>query len=360
MDIIWDNLAKAKIELMMKSVFLSTIALSIRHELSEEIPTAATDGTRIIYNKKFVERLSKEELAGLIAHECWHIALEHLTRRNGRDPKLWNCAGDYVINLMILNNGMLLPANGLVNASYANLTSDEVYELLEKNNPGAEPSMDDLMEVEPGSEQSQDVVDIIAKAVTQSKAAGKYAGEVPGHIRRSIDNLLNPKLDWRILLERFLTARIKYDYSWRRPNRRYLPELFLPSQYSEGIGKLAFAVDTSGSINNDQLKQILSEIHNINEIFKPSSMLIIGCDYAIGEEYEVTEGSSILDLSFIGGGGTSFDPVFHRLQNEDIEALVYFTDLYANTPSIVPDYPVLWVCNSNHAPAAFGETIYVE
>jgi predicted metal-dependent peptidase len=68
----------------------------------------------------------------------------------------------------------------------------------------------------------------------------------------------------------------------------------------------------------------------------------------------------ILDLDFHGGGGTSFLPVLDYVDKHPTQALIYFTDLYGEDEMDPVDYPVLWICNSDHKPATIGETIYVD
>ena len=103
-----EQLRHAKIDLMTKSVFLSTICLSLKHRFTEEIPTAATNGLSIIYNPDFLNGLTAQERTGLLAHEVWHVAFNHLTRIGERDRMIWNKAGDYVINLMLSSEYVLI------------------------------------------------------------------------------------------------------------------------------------------------------------------------------------------------------------------------------------------------------------
>ena len=99
------KLLKAKIELMTRSVFLSTINLSVKHVVSKMVATAGTDCKQIMYNPDFCKNLSIVELTGLMAHECWHIAFMHKLRQGDRNHVLWNKAADYVINNMLLDSG---------------------------------------------------------------------------------------------------------------------------------------------------------------------------------------------------------------------------------------------------------------
>ena len=78
------KLLKAKIELMTRSAFISTIALSLRHVITEATSTADVNGTVIRYNPEFLKGQTVAQFAGLMAHECWHVAFQHLSRRGDR------------------------------------------------------------------------------------------------------------------------------------------------------------------------------------------------------------------------------------------------------------------------------------
>ena len=359
-----DYLRHAKIELMTKSVFLSTICLSLKHKFSNALPTAGTDGLSIIYNPDFFESLTAQERAGLLAHEVWHVAFNHFARLNGRDRRTWNIAGDYVINYMLHTSGYRLPAGGLLDERFKDMSTEQVYDIVkeEEDNNDRGNFIIDLLDAPAG--ESSDIVndkitDIIIQAQIQSKAVGKEHGEIPDEISRAIDELINPKLPWDQLLTRFLTSMIKDDYTWTRPNRRFFPHHYLPSQYSPTIGNIAVAIDTSGSVTDEELKEMLSEIEDIRNTFKPDTLTIIDCDSEIHNVFKVDKHDNILELEFTGGGGTDFKPVIDYCNEHQPQVLIYFTDLYAEDVTEDTEYPIMWICNSSHEPASIGETIYI-
>lgn len=356
-------LLKAKIEIMTRSVFVSTIALSLRHRITDEIPTAATNGKEILYNPEFIEKLAFPELVGLMAHECWHVAFNHLGRRNNRDHVVWNVAGDHVINLMLTSEGYSIPKGGMCDQRFKDNSSEEVYDIIYEESGGGKGieigELGDLLDEDMSEEDTQDIVDVIVRAQTQSKIAGKAKGEIPDEIARMIEELLNPKLDWKELLFRFLTARTKDEYSWQRPNKRFLPSAYIPACYSPGIGNLTFAIDTSGSVTEQELQEYLTEIRSIQETFKPESLTIIDCDSEIHNVFHVQEGDDITELKFNGGGGTSFQPVLSYVSAHGTDALIYFTDLYGEDRLDEVEYPILWICTSEHEPMNIGETVYL-
>ena len=358
------KLLKAKIELMTRSAFISTIALSVRHVITDATQTADVDGITIRYNPDFIQGQSVQQFAGLMAHECWHIAFQHLPRRGTRDPILWNVAGDYVINNMLIKGGFQIPVEGLLNPKYGeDWSTDAVYDDLVKEKTDFDTAGLMLDIVGPSTNEptiDSEITNIIVRAKTQAQISnGHEADDIPGEILRVIDKLLNPKLPWPVILNRFLNQRTQEDYSWSRRNRRFATT-YLPSLHSYGLGHITFAIDTSGSVDNKALQRMLSEIRGIQQVFNPQKMTIIDCDSVIHKVHDVNQQTDILSLKFSGGGGTRFQPVLEYVTKHPTQALVYFTDLYGESELEEVDYPILWICNSDHAKATIGETVYVD
>ena len=360
------KLLKAKVELMTRSAFISTIALSLNHVITPETRTADVNGLTVRYNPEFIKKQTVPQFAGLMAHECWHVAFQHLARRGSRDPIIWNCAGDYIINYMLTEAGFEIPTGGLMDHKYNNeWSTDQVYDELikEKADFNTNELMLDLREdkdVQDDLSINSPVTNIIVRAKTQAEISGEAArGLIPDEILRRIDQLLNPKLPWQVILSKFLDRKIKENYSWARRNRRYISSIYMPSLYSEGLGNLTFAIDTSGSIEDDELQEMLSEIQGIQQVFNPETMKIIDCDSTIHEIHEIDQSTDIMSLKFHGGGGTSFQPVLNYVNENPTQALIYFTDLEGETELDDIDSPIIWICTSDHEPSKIGETVYM-
>jgi predicted metal-dependent peptidase len=355
------KLLKAKIELMTRSAFISTIALSVRHIITNKVPTAQVNGVNIKYNPTMVKSLSVTQIAFVMAHECWHMAFQHAGRVGGRNHLIWNYAGDFVINHMLHQDNFDLPSWVLYDSKYDDKWSTEaVYDDIIQNNPNMTPQnfMQDLVECSE-EDLSTEITNIIIRAKTQAEiTGGKKAGRLPGEILRIIDEILNPRLPWPVILNRFLDQRVREEYSWARRNRRF-GKVYLPSMHSLGLGHLTFAIDTSGSVSDKELQGMLSEIVGIQRVFNPTHMTIIDCDTKIHNIYKIDQCTEIMDLKFNGGGGTRFQPVLDYVKENPTQALVYFTDLYGETQLEEIKTPILWICNSDHDPAPIGETIYV-
>src|SRR5215469_17871986 len=89
------RIQKARTTLLLDHPFFGTLLFRLGGKPSSSIATMATDGVSLLYNPQFVETLNAAELAGVLAHEVMHPALQHHTRRGDRDKKGWNIACDY-------------------------------------------------------------------------------------------------------------------------------------------------------------------------------------------------------------------------------------------------------------------------
>jgi len=366
------ELDKSKIGLMMQGgTFLISVGLMMKHVFTNAIDTAATDGKRIMFNPSFFSSLSKQERIGVLAHEIMHVALMHMIRLGTRDHSVYNQAGDFVINDILRNSGYVLPEPHLYDAKYHGWSTEEVYDDLIKDQDAQDQPNTLGGDVDFSGDQDEDtqndiassVQDTVIKARAQAKMeGGEEAGKIPGEVDRMIDELINPVLDWTQLLARFMDSTAKDDYTWARPNRRYMPNHYMPTMYSESIDHITVAVDTSGSVSEAMLAEILTEVKSIYDTYQPDKMTILDCDYKIHNIHEVDDSTEIMKLKFSGNGGTSFIPPLEYCKEHDTNVLLYFTDLYAETirPEDGYEFETMWICYSKHDPQPYGETIYYE
>src|SRR5215471_11421325 len=123
------RIVKARAALITAHPFFGALALHLQPMQTTTYPRLATDGRHLFYNVEFLDTITGEELKGIIAHEVYHCALKHHTRRNGRDPKEWNQATDFVINPMVLKAGLKLPTWVLLDPQYDGLSAEQVYRI---------------------------------------------------------------------------------------------------------------------------------------------------------------------------------------------------------------------------------------
>jgi predicted metal-dependent peptidase len=194
----------------------------------------------------------------------------------------------------------------------------------------------------------------MAAAAQQAMAAGKMGGA----LARLVDHLLQPQLPWRMLLARYMTQAARDDYSYMRPSRREGSVIF-PSLRS-GQVDLVVALDTSGSVGENELAQFLSEVNALKGQLR-ARVTLLACDSALSEgapwEFEPWE-ELRLPESIKGGGGTSFVPVFDWLarQGRQPDLLLYFTDAEGDFPKVEPNFPTLWLVKGK-APVPWGQRI---
>lgn len=370
-------LSVAKIGLMTRpnSVFFASACMALEHFWTDRLSTAGTDGLRVGYNPDFFMPLTKEQRIGLILHEVLHVVGLHNARLGTRDPGRWNEACDYAINLIILRAGFELPPGGLVNWDYEGMAPEQIYGTLpvqeEPSSPEAGTSPagigNDLLPAgiggdEPGKtpeEVKLHVDNILVQAVAESRRQNDAAGTIPGHLERHVDQLLNPIVPWHRLLRNYFTARAKSDYSYTRPNRRYFPDFFMPTLYSEAPGEIAEAVDSSGSTSDESFAHYVSEAKYLIKNIRPKKLTLIQFDTDIKSADQLQFPSDFKRLKFTGRGGTDVNPVLQWAKDNKPTVMIIFTDGWFHAPKVNPKIPVIWVIDSNpDFTAPFGKVIH--
>jgi predicted metal-dependent peptidase len=384
-DEIIKKLTKARATLIIEQPFFGTLALRLKlikrdedwwHSKGIQKPTMAVDGRNIYYSERFVDETPLDELRSAVAHEVGHCIFEHMSRRNGRDPMGWNVAGDFVINEMLQNAGFKLGKTWIQpNPAFKGLSTDAVYNLLPKSDQGGgqgqgqgQGAHDHCFDGDPdgGGEngQSQDPqaeANDWKIATVQAASAAKAQGKLPADLERFIDEMVNPKVDWRARLWHLATERARDDFSWMRPNRRLAGQgIFLPGLYSETMGVMAVAIDTSGSIGQEMLNAFGAEIIAIRDHVRPKELIVIYCDAEVNHVDRFTP-EDVPEFKMHGGGGTDFRPPFAWLDEHGIEpvSFVYLTDMMGAFPSAPPPFPTIW-CATTKRVGPFGETVHIE
>ena len=369
------RIAKAKTALILEHPFFGNLAMNMPFEITKEVPTAATNGDRVLFNPDFCQPLSDEELLFLVAHEVCHPMFEHIFRRGERDKFKWNYAGDAVINPMLEDEGIgKFIKGGVMDRDLlkrAGGTTDGVYNLLPpepKDKNGGEGfgnGMNPYDDIEDATGNSSPAEIEKKKAewkvkVAQAAQSAKMMGKLSAGVERFVGDLLKPRVNWKDVMQRFLVKQRTDQRTWARPNRRFLSQgMYLPSVSGEALGELCFAIDTSGSIGQKELTQFASEIVKVHQDLSPTKIHIIYCDSQVCH-YDCFEDDEPV-ISPHGGGGTAFSPIFKYMQEKDIDpvACVVLTDLCCDDFGDEPAYPVLWVSNMK-GKAPWGEVVYME
>ena len=375
-----NKIAWAKTQLFLEHPFFGCLGMRLKFIQSLEIDTLCTDGSRLIYNPEFLLSLSNPEILGVLVHEIMHNAMLHPYRGGTRNHERWNYACDLAINGIILDMKFSLPKGILHDPKYKGMPAEQIYAKLPEEKGGGgngkgknvfDPSgptgyFDKPGKPDPNGDQNKGnspngPVEEMSEvdwqmAVEQATVLAKKADKLPGNMDRTIKDGQPSNQDWRQLLWQFIENTLPSDYSWSRPNRRFIhQDIYLPSLLKENSPKFYLVVDTSGSIGPDDLKLIKPELDAILQSVKPEMIDIIYCDSRVAGREQVTpEEGDLFSMSPKGGGGTEFQPAIDEIAKdpEPGKAIIWFTDTYASdlhhlTP---PEQDVLWLIPERYAP----------
>ena len=380
-----DRLIKARVSMLLKYPFWGPLAARFQLEEADWLQTIATDGRKFFYNAEFVNKLDDQELVFGFAHELGHVIFDHMVRRGDRIPELWNMAGDYVINNMLVREGIgrqITTVPILVDSKYTGKTADEVYDELFDGAVEVKMTLDTHLEFEEGDgdsdtkdgngkapkmkplseEEKKALRDEWREAVIQAaKNAG--AGNIPGDIKRLVKNITEPVMDLRDLLRIQFSGSTKSDYTWMRPNRKaWHTGAVLPGQLPGEELDVVIALDTSGSISDYMLQDFLGMVQGALDQFTSYRVRIISFDTDVYNEdlFTSDDGRDMTEYEAGGGGGTSFECVWQWMKDNEIQPhqLVMFTDGYPFGSWGDPDYcdTLFVVHGSRDITAPFGIT----
>jgi predicted metal-dependent peptidase len=392
-----EKLVTARIGLLLRAPFFGNLATRLELVNADAwLPTAATDGRKFYYNTEFCNKLKPKELEFLFGHEVLHNVYDHMGRNGERDRKLFNCAADFCVNSDLIEQRIgdkITPC--LYDPKYKGWSAEEVYDdlyekadkidisqlldqMLDEHLDDKETDGDDGdgEEVDGSgkgrprlSKADRDAIkDEIREAMLQA-AQAVGAGNLPAGVKRLIKDLTKPVVNWRELLEQQIQSTVKDDFSWMRPNRRsWHMDAIMPGMKPGTQIDVCVAIDTSGSISEQDLKDFLSEVKGIMDSYDEYKVRVITWDTSVHnpQEFNSDNMSDITEYVPGGGGGTDPHCVWEWLQENDIEPkkLIVFTDycFFGWEPKRVEDYcDTVWVIKGNeHAEPEFGVWAHYE
>jgi len=371
------KISRAKTKLAIEQPFWGSCALELKSVENNTITTFATDGRSLLWNRTYVDSLSEELVRNIIIHEVEHVLKKHHIRMvslkgDKKDHKKWNYATDHIINTMMHSVGFNLPEGALMDFQYANMNAEKVYSIIPEPPEGDEGGMIGEVMPMPGSQgetpskadisdENMKIDQMICRAVDNAE---KSQGTVPGYAQELLKKIRKPKKNWQDTIFTAIAARGFTDFTMSRPNRRLMAnyDMYLPSMYTNKIGKIGVALDSSGSMSTKDLQLGLGLIQRIKEDYNPEAIIVIEVDAQVHEETVLLEHDKITEMKIKGRGGTLVTPAFKYFDKHhpDIDTLLYITDLYVNDiPSTPPLYPVIWMCVSDEATAPWGLVVRI-
>ena len=359
-----EELALAGKELMLEHPFYGMFLIGLNKEWNESIPTAGVSKHNINYklviNTEFWASLSSDHKKGLLWHELLHIVFDHLNLRDEfADKRLFNIAADCELNQYITPS--YLPDGAILPSTFPNLQLERkagtnyYYNMLLDNQDdpdvqnmmgdagdmhGTWEEFDNLSESEKKLLKSQAEYQLKEAAEECLKSRGQLPGEI-AHIYKRITEVTPSKFNWRAYLRRFTgnSYIVETKLSRKKLNKRY-PDA--PGMKFKPKKHILVAIDTSGSVSNDELIEFFNEIRHIHKT--GTEITVLQCDTQINsiEKYDPKK-----DVRVQGRGGTEFDPVidYYNKNSKRFTCLVYLTDGECYT-TITPRGRMLWVISS--------------
>ena len=353
-------LITARVGLLLKASFFGNLATRLKLVNADEwCSTAATDGRNFYYNTRFIKMLKPKEVEFLFGHEVLHCVYDHFGRRGDRDPQLWNIADDFCVNADLKKHHVgefITSVPCLYDHKYDGMSAEEVYDILYEKADKIDISslldkmIDEHMDGDDdgsgdgdgdqegkgrprlSKEERQQIRDEIKEAMLAAASASD-AGNIPAGVKRIIQDLTEPKMNWRELLRMQLESTIKSDFTWMRASRKgWHMDAVMPGMKVDPMIDIAIALDASGSISEKMLKDFLGEVQGIMDSFPAYRIHVITFDTDAYNpaQYDSDNLDDICDYEVSGGGGTDFDCIFTYLKDNEIEPkrLVVFTDGY--------------------------------
>jgi len=386
------KLTKARTQLILDQPFLGNLVLRLPLKAAGSwCKTSATDAKSFYYNPGFIDALNNPQIKFVLIHEALHCALTHFARRGTRVKHKWDLACDFAINPLLVKEGFHPPIDVPIFRQYEGMIAEEIYPMIDDNSD-QEPMDQHLYDDNPDKDQQQsdgglredqlqnenlektnkdknpntgkspasqlaqqpaplspDEVDKLAtqwqKNLASSAQLAQQAGKLDGEFSKLIDFFLQPQVSWQSLLAQYMSTFARDDFTYSRPSRRP-GKAILPSLRSHQID-ITVAIDTSGSISQDEIDEFISEINAIKANIR-AGITLIACDDKISSEspwrFEAWE-QLLFPASLGGGKGTNFNPVFNLINAQDVpsDVVIYFTDAKGKFPEFEPIYPVLWL-----------------
>jgi len=385
-DPIIDKIIVARVGLLLRHPFFGNLATRLQIKEAEEwCGTAATDGRAIYFNRKFFEPLSIKQIEFVIAHEILHNVFDHMSRREGRDPQIFNIAADYCVNGQLVRDHIgehvIEGIKIFHDAKYYGMGAEEIYdkifdEMDEKQLQALGQLLDDHIDwgdQDPDSnrpsyskDELKKIRDEMREATIQAaQAAG--AGNTPASVQRMIKELTEPKMNWREIIRQQIQSIVRNDFSFARPSRKgQMSGAILPGMIPDTTIDVAIAVDMSGSIGEEDASAFLSEIKGIMDQYEDFKINLWCFDTSIYNHKEISQDNAhdLIEYEPQGGGGTDFDVNYEFMKEQGIQPkkFIMFTDGYPYGSWGDEEYcDTLFIVKGNtSAESPFGQTVIYE
>lgn len=373
-------LEQAIVDVLATEPYYGYLLLNMQKHITNKVPTAGVnvkDGVvNLFINPEFFSKQKRQHRKGILIHECMHITNAHIVRRKEDVSMMdYNIAADAAINQYIRTletfptasfadqkQGKIMPESIAPDLRKGE-TAEYYLEHLQKNKKnypqqgeGQESlnGIDDHSIWEQGETNADAVKEVLRKTLKNAKdqTLSTGCGNVPGEVEQLLDELNKSLVGWKQVLRMFFASvsANKKEKTRKRRNRRY--GIAYPGKKKEPETKLAIAVDTSGSVSDEELNLFFSEIRSLASLV--DEVYIIQCDAEV-TDCILYKGKT---PTVKGRGGTNFGPSFKKAEELGVDGLIYFTDGGCFDTFSKPKYPVLWALTKyGSKPVEWGNSL---
>ena len=366
------DLDKHLFRLLREEPFFAAVSVRVEKIANKTVtPTAGVRYNKgrarfeLYYNPDFMKNLSDDEVVGILMHEFYHIILLHVTDRADEDRhQEWNICTDLAINSLI-PRGMLptvghFPGEGIFKEVPSKKSAEwymnnvQIPESYVKENNN---SFDDHQ----GWAQDDAITSAIAKQKAENIIESAYEecenkkdwGRLPEIVRKRLEKIVYPVNDPEKILRLFVDSASRGERisSIKKINRRY-PYIH-PGRKHGRRTSIAVAVDQSGSVDDDLLRQFFSFLEKLS---KRTDFTVVPFDTRINEEdIYVWKKGAAETWNRVYGGGTDFNCVVEYLKKNHFDGVIMLTDLCGEKPEKSPCKRI-WVTNRDKNSKLFFDT----
>lgn len=373
------RMKKTRIWFTMAHPFYGSLLQTLTLKVDNRCSTAYTDGNCIAFSDKVSSILCDEEFKFVQAHEVMHCVYMHVFRYKlmkglDIDHDLHNRAADYRINWDLTKDGIgKRPDWVLYDEKYdQDWSTMMIYEDLKKKQDSREQrgesgdggrgelvddhDMWDEVEGDASANEQE-----MAGRILDAYQSAVNAGKVPSGMERLISDLVEHKVPWEELLFARVASHKRANKSWRRLNRRMMGQgINIQGQGKAKTLNFAFALDTSGSVSDEDLRDALSEVYGAMQQLDAFTLHVMNFDTEI-HSYNVYKEDDEFDFKPTGCGGTDLSCIsdFIKEREINIEHLFVMTDGYTCNWNEAGDYDTTFIMTTDVV-APHGDTIHYD
>jgi len=388
------KIKRAKIQIQETFPFYSELLFFVKIKEMVDHPQinsmAVDDDSNLYYDPKFVEKLTTSEVKAVLLHETIHMALMHPQRGLDKNHGVWGYAVDAVANYNVFACRLTLPEGSAVEIVDGQdglfKINGQQFKINDVASKSAEAIYNELMNMLPpdmikdlsqivyiidgqGGRPSKDKHGLDGHIISKSKEkaersekawkgriikAGeraRAAGKLPGNMGLFIDELVEPEIDWKTYIYRFIDETLGGDYTYDRRYKTsaalgyYIPDVDIV----ESVDIIYFC-DSSGSVSPKEKAEYVGEAVSLKKAFDEVNMKFGWIDTKVYDMIDINGEDEILKVKPRGGGGTDMRKAIDWVKKNkpDAKVVVILTDGFTPFPKEkdMCNAHVLWVISA--------------